>query len=403
MLFTLNLQNAVSDPGTHVLIKACSTARGGPRMTTGEFIGAQAQAARSRASGVQQNQTIVARQGPSAAANLTAASSCGAVSKKAAATAQLAWSGSPSGLAGGNASVAATELARYFRDSAVCGSAVMFAYAGDAVIGAVAGADLVKSSAADLVDQAKAQLDSHVPGQLALEVCQRISNHPSISSQFGFFADLHGNISAVLGALRTWADGGCLDLADMASRGHKSIDSDVSVLTSPFDDKAVSARTAVSSLLSGLQPRADCRVIQVVSGDSCGSLASRCGISGNDFMKYNSYNSNLCSTLMPKQYVCCSAGSLPDMRPKPNADGRCYTYKVRSQDGCWAIGDNFGITQDAIEQFNKQTWGWAGCAALKEAQIICLSSGLPPMPAQDLSMNWYVLRIIIRYTNHKSC
>jgi hypothetical protein len=315
----------------------------------------------------------------SAAGNLTTDSSCGAVSKKTTAPVQMAWSGSPIGEAH-RISAVATELARYFRESAGCGSSIMFAYAGDAVIGALAGADLVKSSTANLFDTAKTQLDSSLPGQLALQACPSTTDHGAINSPFGLFADLRGNISAVQTALRIWANGDCLDMADFSSSGHKNINANISVLTSPFE----------SSTGAKLDARADCRVIQVVSGDGCASLATKCGISGNDFTMYNSYNSNLCSTLKLKQYVCCSSGSLPDMRPQPNSDGTCRAYTVQKDDGCWAIADSFGITQSAIEEFNKQTWGWAGCASLMQNQVLCISTGVPPMPSQDHTMLWYV-------------
>lgn len=63
--------------------------------------------------------------------------------------------------------------------------------------------------------------------------------------------------------------------------------------------------------------RGDCKTQTVASGDGCGSLASKCGISASDFTKYNS-DPKLCSGLAPGQRVCCSAGTLPDIRPKPD-------------------------------------------------------------------------------------
>jgi len=53
---------------------------------------------------------------------------------------------------------------------------------------------------------------------------------------------------------------------------------------------------------------------------------------------------------------------------------------VQANDGCWAIGDSFGIDQKRIEQVNTKTWGWAGCDRLQQGQVICLSSGSPPFP-----------------------
>jgi len=144
---------------------------------------------------------------------------------------------------------------------------------------------------------------------------------------------------------------------------------------------ALFASTASASPLSA---RADCKTLTVVSGDSCGTLASKCGISGADFVKYNP-NPNLCSTLVPSQQVCCSAGSLPDNTPKPGADGICATYTVQSGDYCYGIAQSAGISVDSLESYNAKTWQWKGCNLLLVGMKICLSTGKPPLPATDAS------------------
>ncbi|KAI9374613.1 hypothetical protein BJX61DRAFT_540623 [Aspergillus egyptiacus] len=123
-----------------------------------------------------------------------------------------------------------------------------------------------------------------------------------------------------------------------------------------------------------------CKTRQVVSGDSCGTLASKCGLTPQDFTEVNSED-DLCSTLKVGQHVCCSRGELPDLRPKPNPDGSCATYTTQSGDSCSAIAAANGLTVSDIEDFNKQTWGWNGCKVLAVAFKLCLSSGTPPMPA----------------------
>ncbi len=385
VLFSLNVHNSLSDPTTHVLIKACGTAKGGPRITVGESIAVQLKANAAHPASSQPPSAIMTRESQRLIANLTTDSSCGAFPREVTAVAQMAWSGSPRGDVG-SVSSAAVELARYFRDSAGCGSSIMLASAGNAVVGAIAGGSLVKSAAASLIEEAKAQLGFNPTSQLAVELCHgSMPDDSGLDARFGLFADLQGNTSSVQNALRVWANGGHLDLDGLANStgdgGHRNISTKVAVLTSPFD-------TPSSSSPSSLGARADCRAIQVVSGDSCGSLATRCGISGNDFMKYNSYNSQLCSTLKVKQWVCCSLGSVPNMRPKPNPDGTCSAYTMQKDDGCWSIADAFGITQADIEQNNKQTWGWTGCNSLMQGQVICLSNGHPPMPATDVTANW---------------
>lgn len=153
-------------------------------------------------------------------------------------------------------------------------------------------------------------------------------------------------------------------------------DVEVNFLVSSISSTSV----ATSSQSLELDIRATyCRDIQVVGGDTCPSLATRCGITLANFNKYNSADTTFCNNLKVKQYVCCSTGTLQDHRPQPDANGNCYTYTTKAQDGCWAIGDVFGITEADIEKYNKKTWGWAGCGSgMGVGQVICLSSGNPP-------------------------
>ncbi|KAK2771652.1 hypothetical protein FQN53_004945 [Emmonsiellopsis sp. PD_33] len=123
-----------------------------------------------------------------------------------------------------------------------------------------------------------------------------------------------------------------------------------------------------------------CKTIKVVSGDSCASLATKCGLSPQDFTEVNP-DSELCSALAVGQPVCCSRGELPDLRPKPNPDGSCATYTTIADDSCSVIAASNGLKVEDIEDFNKNTWGWSGCKHLFTEFKLCVSSGDPPMPA----------------------
>ncbi|KAJ5442294.1 Peptidoglycan-binding Lysin subgroup [Penicillium cf. griseofulvum] len=125
---------------------------------------------------------------------------------------------------------------------------------------------------------------------------------------------------------------------------------------------------------------AECKTIEVQLGNGCAELADRCKISGADLAKYNPAK-DFCGTLKEGQIICCTAGDLPDLTPKPGEDGSCYVYTSKKDDNCAAIAAKNQITKKDIESFNKHTWGWAGCDRLKEKQRICLSKGDPPMPA----------------------
>lgn len=130
--------------------------------------------------------------------------------------------------------------------------------------------------------------------------------------------------------------------------------------------------------LAELERRADCNTIKVVSGDSCGALADKCKITPDEFTKYNP---DICSKLVPGQRVCCSAGTLPDITPKPFSNGSCYSYTVQKDENCATIGAEYGLTNDQIDQYNNlTTWGWFGCEKLPALLRICLSTGKPPLP-----------------------
>lgn len=148
--------------------------------------------------------------------------------------------------------------------------------------------------------------------------------------------------------------------------------------------------------------RDDCKTETVASGDGCGDLAERCGISGADLEKYNP-DPNLCSSLAVGQRVCCvsvpiispstcvsiqkakidqTSGNLPDIRPPPEANGTCASYVTKEGDSCAAIAAANGLNATQLENFNKvKVWGFDSCENLGAEVRICLSEGDAPLPA----------------------
>ncbi|KAI1775411.1 hypothetical protein F4818DRAFT_416512 [Hypoxylon cercidicola] len=141
-----------------------------------------------------------------------------------------------------------------------------------------------------------------------------------------------------------------------------------------------------------------------VSTTSNSSLHTRALVSGRDTCRYvqaqsgdgcwalaqecgitqqelESYNggANFCNNINIGQYVCCSSGSLPDFSPQPT-DGNCYVYTVKTDDTCAAIATAHQMEVAGIEDNNDQTWGWMGCQDLQIGSKICLSTGNPPFP-----------------------
>ncbi|KAH7116609.1 putative glycosyl hydrolase, family 18 [Dactylonectria estremocensis] len=123
-----------------------------------------------------------------------------------------------------------------------------------------------------------------------------------------------------------------------------------------------------------------CKTKSVISGDSCASMAKKCGLKAADFTKLHS-DSKFCSSLMVGQPVCCTRGKLPDIAPKPSKDGSCAAYAIKADDNCATIAVSHGITVEKIETFNRKTWGWNGCKLLWRGTSICLSTGTPPFPS----------------------
>jgi hypothetical protein len=132
----------------------------------------------------------------------------------------------------------------------------------------------------------------------------------------------------------------------------------------------------------GPPPNADgtCKTGTVANGDSCATLASKCGVAGDYISQFNP-QADFCSSLRGGQVYCCGRGNLPDLRPKKNADGSCFVYTVKKDESCSTIAGSHQLTVDKLNEFNSGTWGWNGCTTLWTDVRICLSEGTPPLPA----------------------
>ncbi|POR39606.1 Uncharacterized protein TPAR_00202 [Tolypocladium paradoxum] len=333
LLFDVNVQNDVGD-GARVPIRACSQAESVDR------------------------RDLNPRQ-----SRISMANNCGADVKKTTQEAQTTGSTSSArNLSGDNLDAAVGQLASYLERAATCGTTIFFAKAGNVVAGLYSGAEIQHESAIAVLETFRERIGQ---GDRMLQVCE---TNVTAAETLGVILSSLDELAKVQTAVKTWTNGECV-----SSESSESVEVELGLLVSSVTSNG-------SDASSSRHKRALCRDIRVDEGDSCASLASRCGISGADFTKFNP-KSNLCATLRPKQYVCCTAGDLPDHTPQPESDGSCRSYSVRPGDGCWSIAESFGITQTRIEDVNKNTWGWAGCAHLQAEQVICLSSGSPPFPA----------------------
>ncbi|KAI0968044.1 hypothetical protein F4678DRAFT_482748 [Xylaria arbuscula] len=268
--------------------------------------------------------------------------------------------------------------------------ALLFAQMGKAMLGIYVGKALQKEGTGETALKAFEKVLSSKSGNplaisgasagggVAMQFCDSGSDADHI---FGVVATTNGTFAAVQSALTSLSHARCLS----GFTGSVNITASTypitpQVIPAPTNSTSQSFNRTTNTSPNRLVARADCTTIQVVYGDSCATLAAKCEISGSDFTTYNP-GADFCSTLVPYQHVCCSAGTLPDFAPKPDANGTCATYTVVNDDSCSTIAASYSILVTELESFNNNTWAWNGCDDLWVGTLICLSEGNPPMPA----------------------
>ncbi|KAK4861521.1 hypothetical protein LT330_003556 [Penicillium expansum] len=253
-----------------------------------------------------------------------------------------------------------------------CNETIKYFYSGDVIVGVYAGSGLAGQGVLSTVLEklsTRIKDDGSVAESWSVEMCSNSSARYSLS----VLVNTKGEFGAVQRGLQASKNGTCFSTETEIAA------SDWETVTYLAASASSITSTANPNKLTSYRATA-CRTIQVVSGDSCASLATQCGITAAQFTKYNS-DPSLCSGLTPGKHVCCSPGTLPDFTPKPSADGYCYSYLVKSGDSCASLAAANDLTNAKIESFNKKTWGWNGCEKLFAKYKICLSTGYPPMPA----------------------
>jgi hypothetical protein len=278
LLFEINVQNDLNGEGAQVPVRACSQAEFVTKLEPG----------------------LEATQDGSLP---SIANNCGAAVNKTTLTAHATSSGdnlSARDLSAQHLNAAVGQLVSYLERAASCGATILFAKAGNVVAGLYSGAEMQPESAISLL---KTFGDRVAGGHRMLQLCEADT---SAARTIGVVVDTLEHLANVQGVVKAWTNSECVKPG--TDESSEPVELEVSMLVSSV---AASTNSSNATSTPSRHRRALCRDIQVVSGDSCASLASRCGISGYDFERFNP-KTNLCSTLMPKQYVCCSAGDLPD-------------------------------------------------------------------------------------------
>jgi len=370
MLFDFNIANPVASPDTPTKLRVCNAGN----------------SEKSKARLALYNETVstvVARSGNRAPRAENGTQACKVTGSETKATLELTKSGPGLGK-DDHIADALEQLEAYFARTD-CESSLMFSSANGVVAGVHIGSAMARSTVSSAI---KSLLESMKDGSAQTVIAQLCGDSRPQANTFGVAISASGNITAVQEAVKSWNDAGC------ASGLGSPEKLDLSVMEAPFNllnnssfsNSTTNGTLSRRSRLGKSQPpklerRGLCTLRTVEPGDGCGSLAQKCGISASDFTKYNP-DEELCSTLQPGQYVCCSAGGMDDLIPKKDPKtGICATYKVSTGDTCGAIAGKNAIKVKDIEKYNNgTTWGWYGCGSLMVDMNICLSDGKRPMP-----------------------
>ena len=195
----------------------------------------------------------------------------------------------------------------------------------------------------------------------------------------GAMTTSNGTFAPIQSAIEAWANATCLSFSGSTKfAGSAEFTTPLLHGNHPTTNSTLLAHNLVQQRVA--RAEGECTTVQVDAGNSCADLAVKCGISGADFTTYNP-GADFCSTLKPKQHVCCSRGNLPDLRPQPNHDGSCKAYQVQANDNCASLAAEYSLQTGNLEKFNMNTWGCNGCELLFKGTVLCLSEGSPPFPA----------------------
>jgi hypothetical protein len=276
LLFEINVQNDLNGDGAKVPLRACSQAES---VTKPDLDGRQA------------------------GSLLSIANNCGAEVEKTTLDAQATNSGSnlsARDLSAEHLHAAVGQLFSYLERAPTCGATIFFAKAGNVAAGLYSGAEIHHDSAINVLKTFQERVGK---GDRMLQLCEADT---SAARTFGVVVGTLESLADVQGAVKAWTNNECIKPGSEDSSVPVKVD--IGVLVSSV---AASTNSSNAANTPSRHKRALCRDIQVNEGDSCASLASRCGVSGFNFEKFNP-KTNFCGTLMPKQYVCCTAGDLPD-------------------------------------------------------------------------------------------
>lgn len=309
VLLDFSIYNALNDPSTHVSIQSCSATDNTTIANTETLRRLRRDTAVSCAPAANDLETQVSVQ-------------TGSI-----------------GSASANSDVveASQQLLNYLSqtNNTDCKQTTLFASSGKASVGLFAGSQVQAQGlhTTELQQLITTIQSSGVADSFLVQICA--SDGRGSDFALGIATSVDSGLDFVQNAVATWSNGSCvtayegkvMDLSTTSSNATlcklpfsatRSLRNSHGLLDSPFRHTPFLSSTLTSNIKGVPAPsvnvtasnttnsttlakrtlhvRGDCTTVQVVSGDSCGSLVTKCGISAADFTTYNP-STTLCSTL----------------------------------------------------------------------------------------------------------
>lgn len=287
------------------------------------------------------------------------------------ATAQwVTWS---SGSSGGRTAAALTSLKdaqQFLLEEINCEETVIYGYLKGSLVGIFVGGGFQnKGIATGFVQNVIDRLATNSTGHASRTVAQVCGAGRNSDNHVGVAIDSNGDLAWLQSAIVSWAEARCVEKT--AAQGFEATSSYAVGLASNVDNSVKAKRRPSGSYH---------HQVQAVHGDSMQSMARKCSVSADELRTLNHLPAGW--KPHPYQWVRCSSAGVGKRAPNPRPDGTCASYVIRNEDTCSKIGLDYGVTTQELYEFNKNTWGWAGCN-LFPGQRICVGPGTPRLPAPN--------------------
>ncbi len=207
---------------------------------------------------------------------------------------------------------ATRQIANYLDNkSNVNGSrpTMAFASSGSVLMGLYTGHQVRQQGVHEkLLDKLLDQIErSGASESLLVELCDS-SAERGADYIIGIAASTKGDFAFVQDATAKWTNGSCVAEPQVNARVRPFAEVELDVPAAASNSS--SSSTKRTRHYGQIEKRQDgtCTTRQVAGGDTCGSLAAKCGITPAKFTEYNSHDKSMCSGLVPGQHVCCTEG-----------------------------------------------------------------------------------------------